>query len=155
MVFHWSLSDNKSPLVSCTLLSILVNTRFVVWIISFLSQIFYSSSLFSRFSESVPSAPTTIGITVTFMFYSFFQVSSKVQVFVQLFTAFHFCLLTLTLVVVVSSLLLGVLSSISRPGNEKHFGSMNKNRSSFIRKKNCDILDCWQWTEPNPPLWIE
>ena len=39
---------------------------------------------------NVPSALITIGITVTLMFHSFFQFSSKVQVFISLFAFFQF-----------------------------------------------------------------
>ena len=39
---------------------------------------------------TVPNAPITIGIIVTFMFHSFFQFSSKVEVLISLFTFFKF-----------------------------------------------------------------
>ena len=39
---------------------------------------------------SVPKAPITIGIIVTFMFHSIFQFSSKVEVLILLFTFFQF-----------------------------------------------------------------
>ena len=56
MVFHWSLSDNKSPQVSRTLLSILaVLNNVVFWMVS----------------NRPPNAPITIGIIITCMFYSF------------------------------------------------------------------------------------
>ena len=71
MVFHWSLSDNKSPQVSRTLLSILAdfNTA-VVWMVSTRPIISKSSS--SNPLATVPSVPITIGITFTFMFHSFY-----------------------------------------------------------------------------------
>ena len=47
VVFHWSLSDNKFPQVSRTLLSILANITYcVVWIVSILLLISSSSNLF-------------------------------------------------------------------------------------------------------------
>ena len=71
MVFHWSLSDSKSSQVSWTLLSILVVlNNAVIWMVS--------------------GAPIIIGITVTFMFHSFFLFSCKVQVFISLFAFFQF-----------------------------------------------------------------
>ena len=39
---------------------------------------------------TVPKAPITIGIIVTFMFHSFFQFSSKFEVLITLFTFFQF-----------------------------------------------------------------
>ena len=58
MVFHWSLSDSKSPRVSRTRLRILaVLGNAVVWIVS----------------TRPPKAPITIGIIGTFMFHSFFN----------------------------------------------------------------------------------
>ena len=53
MVFHWSLSDSKSPQVSRTRLSIL--------------------AVLSNPLVTVPNAPITIGTIVTFMFHSFFN----------------------------------------------------------------------------------
>ena len=72
MVFHWSLSDNKSPQVSRTLLSILaVVNNAVVWMVSTRSPTSKSSSPFSNPLVAVPNAPITIGIIVTCMFHSF------------------------------------------------------------------------------------
>ena len=68
MVFHWSLSDSKSPQVSRTLLSILaVLNNAVVWMVSTRPPISKSSSPFSN-----PLVTVTIGIIVTCMFHSFF-----------------------------------------------------------------------------------
>ena len=41
---------------------------------------------------TVPSVPITIGITLTFLFHSFFQFSSKVKVFISLLLSFSFTL---------------------------------------------------------------
>ncbi len=74
MVFHWSLSDSKSPQISRTLLSILaVLNNAVVWIVSTSPPTSKSSSLFSNPLVTVPNAPITIGIIVTYMFHSFFS----------------------------------------------------------------------------------
>ena len=72
--FAWSLSDSKSLQLSGTFLSILANlNRAVVWIDSVLPQISSSFVLFSRLLGIVLSAPTIIGITVTFIFHIFFS----------------------------------------------------------------------------------
>ena len=63
---------NKSPHVSRTLLSILADlSNAVVWIVSILPLISKFSSLSTSPLVTVPRAPTTIGITVTFMFHGF------------------------------------------------------------------------------------
>ena len=74
MVFHWSLSDNKSPQVTRTLLSILaVLNNAVVWIVSTWTPTSKSSNPFNNSLVTVPKAPITIIIIVTFMFHSFFN----------------------------------------------------------------------------------
>ena len=74
MVFHWSLSDSKSPQVSRTLLSILsVFNNAVVWMVSTRPPTFNSSLPFNNPLVIVPKAPITIGTIVTFMFHSFFN----------------------------------------------------------------------------------
>ena len=78
MVFHWSLSDSKSPQVSRTLLSILaVLNNAVVWMVSTRPLISKSSSHFINPLGTVPKAPITIGITVTCMFHSFFNSQAR------------------------------------------------------------------------------
>ena len=73
MVFHWSLSDSKSPQVSRTCLSILaVHSNAVVWIVSTRLPISESSRPFNNPLVTVPNAPITIGTIITFMFHSFF-----------------------------------------------------------------------------------
>ena len=65
MVFHWSLSDSKSPHVSRILLSILaVLNNVVVWMVSTRPPTSKSSSPFSNPFVTVPNAPITIGITI-------------------------------------------------------------------------------------------
>ena len=74
MVFHWSLSDNKSPQISRTLLIILtVLKNAVVWMVSTRPPISKSSSPFINPLVTVTKAPITIAIIVTFMFHSFFN----------------------------------------------------------------------------------
>ena len=90
MVFHWSLSDSKSPKVSRPLLSILaVLNNAVVWMVSTRPPISKSSSPFSNPLVTFPNAPITIGIIVTCMF-QFFQFPSKLEVLILLFTFFQF-----------------------------------------------------------------
>ena len=74
MIFLWSLSDNKSPQVSRTILSILANlNNAVVWMISNCPLISTSSSPFINPLLTVPSAPRKIGNTINFMFHGFFS----------------------------------------------------------------------------------
>ena len=74
MVFHWRLSDSKSPQVSRTHLSILaVFNHAVVWMVSTRPPTSKSSRPFNNPLVTVPKAPITIGIIVTFMFHSFFN----------------------------------------------------------------------------------
>ena len=74
MVFHWNLSNSKSSQVSWTLLSILaVLSSAVVCMVSTRPP---TSKFYSPFNNplvTVPKAPITIGITVTFMFHNFFN----------------------------------------------------------------------------------
>ena len=71
MVFHWSLSDRKSPQVSRTLFSILADlNNAAVWMVSTRPLISKSSSPCINPLVTLPSAPITIGITVTFTFHS-------------------------------------------------------------------------------------
>ena len=74
IVFHWSLSDSKSPQVSRTLLSILANLRnAVVWMVFTRLLIFKSSCPFNNTLVTVPKELITIAIIITFMFHSFFN----------------------------------------------------------------------------------
>ena len=74
MVFHWRLSDSKSPQVSRTLLSILaVFNNAVVWMVFTRSPTSKSSRPFNNPLVTVQKAPITIGIIVSFMFHSFFN----------------------------------------------------------------------------------
>ena len=74
MVFHWSLSDSKSPQVFRTLLSILaVLSNAVIWIVSTRPPTSKSSRHFDNPLVIVPKASITIGTIVIFMFHSFFN----------------------------------------------------------------------------------
>ena len=91
MVFHWSLSDSKSPQVSRTLLSILaVLSNVVVCMVFTRPPTSKSSSPFSNPLVTVQKAPIIIDIIVTCMFHSFFQFPCKVEVLILLFTFFQF-----------------------------------------------------------------
>ena len=91
MVFHWRLSESKFPQVSRTFLSILaVFNNAVVWMVSTRPPISKSYRPFNNPLVTVPKAPITIGIIVTFMFHSFFQFSSKVEVLISLFHTHSF-----------------------------------------------------------------
>ena len=70
MVFHWRLSDSKSPQASRTLLSIpAVLNDAVVWIVSARAQ---TSKSFYNSLVTVPKAPITIVKIVTFMFHYYY-----------------------------------------------------------------------------------
>ena len=79
MIFHRSQGDSKSPRVSRTLLSILVDhNNSVVWMVSILSPIYDSSSPFPRLWEPF-QVPTTFlvlwqGLS-TFRFFHFLHAS--------------------------------------------------------------------------------
>ena len=93
MVFHWSLSDSKSPQVSRTLLSILaVFNNAVVWMVSTLPPISKSSRPFNNPLVIVPKAPITISIIVTFMFHSFFNSLARSRYLALFSRSFSFIL---------------------------------------------------------------
>ena len=72
MIFHWILSDSKSPQVSWTLRSILAKLiNAAAWMVSTHPLIFKFSSHCTNPFLTVPSTRITIGITITFMFHSF------------------------------------------------------------------------------------
>ena len=74
MVFHWSLSDSRSPQVSRTRLRILaVLSNAVVWIVSTRLPTSKSSRSFNNPLVIVPKASIAIDTIVTFMFHSFFN----------------------------------------------------------------------------------
>ena len=78
MVFHWILSDSKSPQVSKTLLIILtVLNNAVVWMVSTRPPTSKFSRPVSNPLFTVQNAPVTIGMIVTCMFHSFFNSLAK------------------------------------------------------------------------------
>ena len=71
MTFHWSMNDSKSPQVSKTLFSILVDLNSaVVWMVSAGSPISNSSNLFIRPLEIVPGASSTVTVILYSLFCS-------------------------------------------------------------------------------------
>ena len=95
MVFHWSLSDIKSPKVSRTLLSILaVLNNAVVWIVSTRPPTSKSSSPLSNPLVTVPKAPITIGIIITCIFHSFFNSLARSRYLFFFSHSFSFILLS-------------------------------------------------------------
>ena len=93
MVFHWSLSDTKSPQVFRTHLRILaVLSNAVVWRVSTCPPTSKSSRPFNNPLVIVPNAPITIGTIVTFMFYSFFNSLARSRylfTFLQIYSVVH------------------------------------------------------------------
>ena len=93
MVFHWSLSDRKSPQLSTTLLSILVGLKnAVVWMVSTRPPTSKSSILFNNPLVTVPKAPITIGTIVTFMFHSFYNSQARSRYLAFFSNSFSFIL---------------------------------------------------------------
>ena len=90
MVSHGSLSDSKCPQVSRTLLSILADLCYaVVWMVSTRPLITKSSSPW--ISPLVSRAPITIGITVTFMFHSFYNSLARSRYYFSRFLSILLC----------------------------------------------------------------
>ena len=89
MVFKWNLRDSMFPQVSWILLSILTNcNNAVLWMVSAHPLIPNSASALTRSLCIIPRAPTTIGITVTFMFQNFFMSLAKIIVIILLIREF-------------------------------------------------------------------
>ena len=91
MVFHWSLSDSKSPQVSRILLSILaVLNNAVVWMVSTRPPTSKSSSPFNNPLVTVPKAWCNchLGIIVSSMFPSFFFNSLAKSRYLSFFSLF-------------------------------------------------------------------
>ena len=126
MVFHWSLSDSKSPQVSRTCLSILaVPSNAVVWIVSTRPLTSKSSRPFNNPLVTVPNSPITIGTIVTFMSHSFFNSLARSRYLSFFLLSFRFILwfagtakstilqiLFLLLIIMRSGLLAGIMWSV-------------------------------------------
>ena len=86
MVSLWSLSDNKSPQVSRTLLSILPNlNNVVVWMVFTRLVIYKSSSPCTNPLVTIPRATITFNIIVNFMFHSFVNSQARSRYFSNFF----------------------------------------------------------------------
>ena len=72
MVFHWSLSDRKSPQIYMTLLSILVDLN-KVWTVTISPVIFRFSCPCTNHLVTVRRATITVDKIFTFIFHSFFS----------------------------------------------------------------------------------
>ena len=95
MVFHWSLSDNKSPQVSWTRLEILaVLSNAIIWIVSTRPPTSKSSRPFNNSLVIVPKTPITIGTIVTFMFLIFFNYLARSRYLAFFSLSFRFILLS-------------------------------------------------------------
>ena len=106
MVFHWSLSDSKSPQVSRTLFSILaVLNNAVFWMVSTRQPISKSSRPYSNSLVTVPKAPITIGIIVTCMFHSFFNSQARSR-YLSFFS--HSIMIMIIIIIIICLLYLGV-----------------------------------------------
>ena len=80
MVFHWSLSDSKSPQVSRTRLRILaVLSKAVVWMVSTRPPTSKSSRPFNNPLVIVPKAPITISTIVTYYYYYYYRVIGQMS----------------------------------------------------------------------------
>ena len=90
-VFSLEFEWQQSPQVPRTLLSILVVlNNVVVWKVSTRSPTSKSSSPFNNPLVTVPKAPITIGIIITFRIYSCFQFPSKVETLILFFPFLQF-----------------------------------------------------------------
>ena len=91
--FHRSLSDSKSSQFFRTLLSILADlNNIVVWMDLIRPLISKSSSPFNNPSVTVPQAPITIGIILTFMSHSFFNSLTRSRYLAFFSLSFNFTL---------------------------------------------------------------
>ena len=126
MVFHWNLSDSKSPQLSRTCLRIqAVLSNAVIWIVSTSPPTLKSSRHFNNPLVIVPKAPITIGTIVTFMFHSFFNSFARSRYLFFFLLSFRFILwsagtakstilqiLILLLIIIRSGLLVGIKWSV-------------------------------------------
>ena len=93
MVSHWSLVDSKSSQVFRTLPSILADlNNSVVWMVSIGLFISKSFRLYANPLVTVPRASITIGITVSFIFHSFFNSLARFRYLYFFSLSFNFTL---------------------------------------------------------------
>ena len=148
MIFHWSLSDSKSPQISKTLLSILsVLNNAVAWMVTISPPTSKSSSPFNNPLVTVPKVPITIGIIITFMFHSFFRFPSKVEVFILLFTFFHAW----------SNKIIGVIYEYLKQKNKDllaHIWLLYK-RNSHLKPYHCVYIITIRQEYLKPLNWIQ
>ena len=88
MVFHRSLSDSKSPQIFSFFLTNLIYA--IVWMVSDHPSISKSSSPVKKPLRIGPSVPITVGITVKFMFRTFFRSLARSKFFFCFFVFFAF-----------------------------------------------------------------
>ena len=126
MVFHWSLSDSKSPQVSRTRVRILaVLSNAVVRIVSNCPPTSKSFMPFNNPFVILSNAPITIGTFVTFMFHCFFNSLARFRYLSFFSPSFRFILwsagtakstilqiLFLLLIIMRSGLLAGIRWSV-------------------------------------------
>ena len=117
MICHRGLSDIKCPQVSGTLFSIRANVNnVVVRMVSTCPLISKSFSLFTNHLKISPSAPTTTGITVTFMFHTVFFCSLARSWYLFIFSSFILTLGPVGMSTIKLILSLFFLLTISRSG---------------------------------------
>ena len=93
MIFHKCLSDSKLLQVSRTLLNILADlNNAVIWMVSTRPLISKSYNPFINLLVTVPRAPITTGIKITFMFHSFFNSLARLRYLSFFLLSFSFTL---------------------------------------------------------------
>ena len=117
MVFHWNLSDSKSPQVSRTRLKILaILNNAIFWIVSARPPTSKSSRPFNNPLVIVPNAPITISTIVTFTFHSFFNSLARSSYLSFFSLSFRFVLWSAGAAKSTILLILFFLLIIMRPG---------------------------------------
>ena len=152
MVFHWSLSDSKSPQVSRTRLRILaVLSNAVVWIVSTRPPTSKSSRPFNNPLVIVPKAPITIGTIVTFMLHSFFNSLARSR-YISLFPhSFKFILWSagtakstyyyyIIIIVIIASTFLLILENWLKADKRWHCENKNVRTYSILNSRFYDVV---------------
>ena len=140
VVFHQSLSDNTSPQVSRTLLSILGNLNNAeIWMVSILPLIFNSFSLFSEYLVTILSAPTITSITITLMFTVFLILRQDPNICLSFhFLYFHFvvCWNIIIIIIIISFL----VSSSEQLQLMVSLKNLSDSKSPQVSRTICSIL---------------